>query len=116
MDDYDTIGKTVVEYTDNLRHIACLKKQASDIGEDLVRLGQGLQNDPTLVSVTADSVRLPMDVSVSFDQHFRSMPLTSMDVQKLQRVLCNLKDAEQQGERLEITLRGMRLPELIQPD
>ncbi len=116
MDHYDTVGKTVVEYTDNQRTIACLKKQVSDIGEDLVCLGKELQNNPTLVSVTSEGVRLPVSVPVSVDQQFRTMPLTSMDVENLQRILSNLQEAKRQGNRLEDTLRGMRLPELILTD
>ena len=116
MGDYNTIGKTVVEYTDNGRHIACLKKQLSDIGEHLALLASQLQQDPSSVSVTPNGIQIVRPHSIVIQDTTTVVPLTVLDNDALQQILVELNQAQQTKEQLDKALRGMRLDELIRDD
>ena len=113
MSDYEMIGKTVVEYTDNSRHIACLKKQLADIGDQLVLLGNKLKDAPMSVTVAPNAIQVTLADRFTAEDHVQAIPLTTLDHAKLQHILSLLTEAQGSRQELDQTLTGMRLPELI---
>ena len=112
-DDHSTIGKTVADYAENRRHIACLKKQLSDIGEHLLALGEQLASDPLSMVVTPNEIQVPRRGWMLQENHTTAIPLTVSDWENLQHILELLGKAQKSRQQLEKTLRGMGLEELI---
>ena len=112
--EHDTIGKTVVEYTANTRRITCLEKQLSDIGEHLVSLGQKLKTAPGSVAATGQGFQVPSRStwSVAIGETV-PIPISAFDTDKIREILSELSEAKRDRERLEKTLRGMGLADLI---
>ena len=73
--DHGTIGKTVVEYSDSGRHIACLKKQLSDIGEQLSLLGQTLQDNPVSASSDATGIKIARPHPIAIEDYTTTVPV-----------------------------------------
>lgn len=114
MSDHEMIGKTVVEYAENGRHAACVKKRLADLGRDLVRLGQALQEESPAITVTGSAflvqARPPRMVPLD---HRDTVAFSTLDPEAIQQTLGDLAETEAAGEALAQTLRGLRLPELI---
>jgi hypothetical protein len=113
MVDHSTIGKTVTEYTDNGRHIACLKKRLSDIGRDLANLGEALQSDPGSIQVNAGQVSITKLVRIVGVERAQAIHPSAFNLEALETILDDLAQAVEARERLEVTLRGLKLEELI---
>ena len=113
MGDYDTIGKTAVEYTENTRHIACLKKQLVDIGEHLVSLGEQLKDSPSSVTVAPNQIQVTRSNPIVIADYTTAISFTALDRENLRFTLEMLGKAESSRRQLERTLRGMGLEELI---
>lgn len=114
MSDHETIGKTVVEYAENGRHIACLKKQLADIGDHLTLLGEQLRDAPLSVAVRESAIEVTRSSRMVPTDYVTSIPVMSLDKYYLNQIIEELRGAEQLRERLERTLKGMRLEHLIQ--
>ena len=113
MSDYDTIGKTVIEYTENSRHIACLKKQLSDIGENLVTLGEQLRDDPSSVTIAPTEILVSRPNPIVPASYTTTISADELDMEHLKGILEMLGKAQDSRQQLEQTLTGMRLTELI---
>ena len=113
MSDHSTIGKTVVEYTENSRHIACLSKQLSDIGEHLVALGEMLRDDPSPVNVTTTHIQMVDHGGFTVGPTpTKAIPVAALDQDALVLVLKELIKAKTSHDRLSAALKGMGLEEL----
>lgn len=111
--DHSTIGKTVVEYAENGRHIACLKKQLADIGEHLLTLGEQLRDAPLSVAVTAAEIQVTRPSRMVLADYTTTIPFGALDRENLQHILEMLGKAQKARQQLEKTLRGMGLEDLI---
>lgn len=113
-DEHATIGKTVIEYTANSRHIACLEKQLSDIGEQLTLLGQKLKNAPGDITAIDRGFQIPDQSPWQVESGNKiTMPFSDFDTAKIREILSELSEAKQDRVKLERTLRGMGLADLI---
>ena len=113
MSDYSTIGKTVMDYNENCRNIACLKKQLFDIGSHLELLGQKLQNQPNSVTVSSGAVRVSQMHQFVIEEHPTVIPPTDLDPDTLRTLLTSLEKALTAHHQLNNSLRGMGLSESI---
>ncbi len=99
MQDYSTIGKAVMDYTDTERDIACLEQQLGDVGKSLIELGTALRDTPTAVTV-GTSVQIPKTGwTVAIPKEFASIPFTALDVENLRNLTTALAKATEERER-----------------
>ena len=103
----------MVEYSENGRHIACLKKQLADIGEHLLTLGEQLRDAPLAVAITPNEIQVTRPSRMAPTDYTTSIPFSVLEKENLQHILELLVSAQQSRQHLERTLRGMRLEDLI---
>lgn len=113
MTDYNTVGKTVLDYNENCQQIACLKKQLGDIGSHLELLGQQLQGQPSSVTVSSNSVNVSQMHPIVIQEVSTAIPNSELNPETLGAILVALQKAMAAHHKLDNTLRGMGLSESI---
>ena len=116
MSDDSTIGKTVKEYTANRQHVACLEKQLSDIGTQLVKIGDMLSNDAERVTVSQHHVQIsnPNKFAIGSEWDTKEdVAREDLDPGKWHGLLEDLAKSQEIDGRLAKSLRTMNLADLI---
>ncbi len=111
MSDNDTIGKAVVEYTDNRKHLACVLKDLADMGKALSKLSEALQSGPERVAVRNGQIIVTIHNPIVFAQHDETIP--TLDVARLEAQLQDLQRTTRERGSLEKTLRDLGLGDLV---
>ena len=114
MSDNDTIGKAAVEYTDNRKHLACVRKDLADMGKALSKLGEALQSQPERIAVKNGRITVTMYNPIVPAQHDETIP--TLDAAWLEAQLHDLQRTTHERGSLEKTLRDLGLGDLVRPD
>ena len=113
-------GQKAQEYADAKANAACLKKRLEDIGENLVSLGQALQNSLKTVRISGQYIDLRSHIIVSVGEarlnRTERVPSEILSSEHFQHLLEQYLEAEALKARLEKDLRQIGLGPLLEPD
>lgn len=113
-EDRDIIAKTLLDYADNRREIACMEKRLSDIGDVLVQFGEELRNTPANITVTPTGFQLPFGRWTPVVGHTVDVADTSFDVAPVREILMRLLELQERDGRLRNTLEQMGYSHILQ--
>lgn len=119
MQDDAVIGRTVRDYTDSKRRVACLEKELSDIGEHLIQLGTRMKECPERLTVTANEVIYTASNKVVIGSEYDSrtaIPPVHLDRDHWAASLAKLRETKESRSVLCGRLREMGLSELTVKD
>lgn len=107
----ETVGRTVTEYSENRKHLACVRKDLADWGKALSALGNTMQEYPEGVRVEDGNITVTRVSQVVATTYTQNIP--PLDAERLDALLDDLRNTDNERKSLESTLRRMGLSDLI---
>ena len=118
MQDDAVIGRTVRDYTESKRKVACVERQLADIGEGLVQIGTRMKECPGRVIVSGEGVVYTAENPVVGDPDYDTKKLVTnqdLSVEFWATLLSDLKTWKNKRRELGGHLRAMGLADLVVP-
>ena len=103
------MGKTVRDYSDKKRHIACLVRRLSDLSHHLREISKYLNNSPHDITVGSDTVQLKISNQYTGGTSTQSIPILDWDPAEWGKLVADLNTSNQDLEDLASSLRDIGL-------
>ena len=116
MSDDGTVGKTIREYIELGRHIACVEKQLADIAAHLQRVSEALAGEPLQVAISEGGVRIATPNPIAIGAGYETIEIVSrgeLDPDHWDRLLKDLRQSRETEAALARALQGMGLSEAV---